>query len=390
MDKKILFLYSRDVEINDSGASKTMILLIQYLSRNGYECHCLFKIKNDSNYNIFYHEKGGNEKDSIRKVVIENDIHIVLAPEARLYASILSTSLKGLNCKIITALHSKPGYDRLRLHILLCESLKYNQKILGKIRAFFLLLIYPIFYIIYILRDYIVFRNAYKKSDYLILLSESYINEFSSIYHVSKDKLRAIGNPVSFNIYADDRIIDNKEKKVLIVARFEERSKRILVALKAWKLVQDRFPDWTFEIVGFGRSLPLYQEFIQKNRLTRVFFKGRQVPLIYYKSASLFLMTSAYEGWPMTLVESMQMGCVPVVMDSYSALHSIIEDRINGYIVTDGDIEAFANIMADLMTNELKCKTMAKQAVIKSHTWEPDKICSRYKDLLDSIIELYV
>lgn len=37
-------------------------------------------------------------------------------------------------------------------------------------------------------------------------------------------------------------------------------------------------------------------------------------------------MTSAFEGFGMTLVEAQQYGVVPIVMDSYKSLHDIIKN----------------------------------------------------------------
>ncbi len=385
-EKKVLFTYSRDIDINDSGAARTLILLIKYLSNNGYECHCLFNIEDGPQDNVVYHKKSTNEAEQVYEIVTAYNIPIVLACEGRLYASKLSSALNNSNCKLVTALHSKPGYDRKRLYILLYESMRYNPSLIKRVRAAMMLFFYPIFYVMYCVKDYRTFRATYKYSDILVLLCESYIKEFSQIYHVESDKLRAICNPVSFDIYADDSIIDNKDNKLLIVARFEERSKRLLMALKIWRMIQDKCPDWSLEIVGYGRSLPLYKDYIAKHNLKRVFFTGKQPPLEHYKSASIFMMTSAFEGWPMTLAESMQMGCVPVAMDSYSSLHEIIDDSVNGFIVPNCDVKAYASILSVLMQHKGLRNEVGRQAVNKTHIWEPDNVFGKYKSLFDELI----
>ena len=55
-------------------------------------------------------------------------------------------------------------------------------------------------------------------------------------------------------------------------------------------------------------------------RLERIFFEGRQDPRPYYRESSLFMMTSLYEGWPMTINESLQFGCVPFAFDVNSVI----------------------------------------------------------------------
>ena len=387
MKKKIFFLYSRDIERNDSGGSRTLIMQIEYLASHGFECHCLFNIIDGPKENVVYYQKENDYIKQARRIIVENNIHIAMIPEAFYYAESLSKTFKGTNCKIVSALHSKPGYDRCRLYILLLESMCYNESIVKRLRAAVLLLIYPVFYLLYCLQDYKRFHNAYVNVDYLVLLAKSFIPEYSRIYNVPQEKLRAVGNAISFDQFATDQDIENKNKTILIVARFEERSKRILMSLKIWEQIQDRYPDWNLEIVGFGRSKPLYVDYIKKHELKRVTLAGKQAPLEYYKRASIFMMTSAYEGWGMTIVEAMQMGCVPVVMDSFSALYEIVDKGVNGYIVENSNLKQFADKLSSLIENSDLRKNLAIAAVQKSHAWEPDKVYSKYADIYNSILE---
>lgn len=65
-------------------------------------------------------------------------------------------------------------------------------------------------------------------------------------------------------------------------------------------------------------------------------------------------MTSAFEGFPMTLVEAEQFGCVPIVMDSFSSLSSIITDGKNERIIANHDEDGFLSAMEELMANPEK------------------------------------
>lgn len=64
--------------------------------------------------------------------------------------------------------------------------------------------------------------------------------------------------------------------------------------------------------------------------LKNVLFEGRQNPLSYYRRAAVFLMTSLFEGFGVTLTEAQQMGVVPMAMDSFEAVHDIINHRVSG------------------------------------------------------------
>lgn len=385
--KRVLFLYSRNIEINDSGGARTTILLVKYLANHGYKCFTLFRIENFSHENVRFVCGNSSNPNDIEMAIEKYKISAIVIPEGVVLTKVARKAVINKDVKIISALHSKPGYERLRLHVLLKESMYYNERISKRIRAFLLLCAYPLFYSIYKWTYYFKFRNVYKFCDYLILLSKEFIPEFCNLYNVSPKKLLAIGNPISFDEFATCEDIKRKKKNILIVARFDERAKRLLVALQIWQSVMDRYPDWTLQIVGFGRSLPVYEHYIKKHKLKNVILLGKHAPKEYYRKASIFMMTSAFEGWGMTVVEAMQMGCVPIVMDSFSSIHSIIDDGVNGVITRDNDIvEYVAKLcsLIDCIDNRYK---MAFNAIEKSHTWEPDNTSNEYKKLLDKIFQ---
>lgn len=158
--------------------------------------------------------------------------------------------------------------------------------------------------------------------------------------------------------YSEQTKIEYSKKKnqVLIVSRFSESEKRILFALKAWKKIQQHIINnkWELIIVGFGKDESLYRDYVKLNKLQNVIFTGKQEPFKYYKESSIFLMTSAFEGFGLTLTESQQMGVVPIVMDSFPSLHDIVINGYNGIIVANNDVTSMAEALKDLIINENK------------------------------------
>ena len=65
-------------------------------------------------------------------------------------------------------------------------------------------------------------------------------------------------------------------------------------------------------------------------------------------------MTSSYEGWPMVLMEAMSFGCVPVVYDSFEAVHGIIDDGNDGLIVRKFDVSEMSAAILNLIHDEDK------------------------------------
>ena len=121
-------------------------------------------------------------------------------------------------------------------------------------------------------------------------------------------------------------------------------------------------------------------------RLERITFEGRKNPELYYTRASIFLMTSAYEGWPMTIGEALQKGCVPVVMDSFSAVYDMITDGKEGFITPNGHLKSFIGKVRFLMDNPMECARMATNGIKSCKRFTIDNIGQKWVDLLKSVI----
>jgi len=230
------------------------------------------------------------------------------------------------------------------------------------------------------------YRVPLDSCDKLVVLSKYYFDTYAYFADTKpNNKMTAIGNALRFNEYASKQDIEKKEKTILVVARFDEDIKRVSLQLRAWKQICDdsQFADWKFQIVGDGRDKDFYKYLVRKWNLPRVEFTGRQDPKEYYRKASLFLMTSTAEGWGMVLTEAQQMGVPIIAMDSYGALHDIIENGVNGRIVPNDDLKAFQAAIKELMLNDGLRQKMAITSVKLSKRFEIEKILQKWLQLFN-------
>jgi len=229
------------------------------------------------------------------------------------------------------------------------------------------------------------YNRISKSSDKFVLLSPSFISTLKNTFRIQNTtKICAIPNPLSFNTFATEDDIAKKEKIVLIVARFIENQKRILLALKIWKYIESfGYQGWKLVIVGYGTSENLYEEYINQNHVENVELVGKKDPYPYFKTASIFMMTSAYEGWGMTLTEAQQMGVVPIAFDSYSALHDIITDNQNGLIIENNSTYQFGDKLYELMMDTEGRRKIAVAAVASSYRFELSKIIEKWIRLFE-------
>lgn len=234
------------------------------------------------------------------------------------------------------------------------------------------------------------YRNAYKYADRVYVLSNGYLKGYQDYAGLKESqKLAAMPNCLSFSETYDTRQIAEKQHEVIVVARMEELSKRITLMLKIWQQVEQsgQAKDWTFKLVGDGPHLPMYKQMAQDLQLKQVSFEGRQNPIPYYKNASIFLMTSAFEGFPMTLIEAQQFGTVPVVFNSFETLSDVVCHERNGLIVPDGNLEMFTQQLLRLIGNQEMREEMAKNAAHDCQRFSQESICQNWKEQIENIVK---
>ena len=115
--------------------------------------------------------------------------------------------------------------------------------------------------------------------------------------------------------------------------------------------------------------------------LTNISFEGFKSPEPYYKEASVFCLTSAYEGFGLVLVEAMSYGVVPVAFNSYGAAEDVIDNCVNGYLVKPFDKQGYIKIVEYLIGDKLRLLEMSTQSVLKAKAFSVDNIGNQWVKL---------
>lgn len=245
---------------------------------------------------------------------------------------------------------------------------------------------YPLGYEKRMLQGRRLYRFIYEHADAVVLLSSRFQKEFCRVAGLrSGGKLRALSNPL---LIAPPEALPPKRKEILYVGRLPWQHKRVDRILRAWHLLEAEFPDWQLTIVGDvddGDGASRYQELSRDLHLQRVSFEGLQVPDAYYARASIFCMSSSNEGFGLVLTEAQAAGCVPVAFDSYSAVHDIIEDGVNGCLVKPFDIKAYADTLRRLMGDEAKLAAMSAAARESVKRFTSERIFAECEKLLQEV-----
>lgn len=133
--------------------------------------------------------------------------------------------------------------------------------------------------------------------------------------------------------------------------------------LRAWYTITSNFPQWRLAIIGAGPDEQALRTQIAGLNISASAalvapIKGLQA---VYQHADLLAMSSRTEGFPMVLLEAMAAG-VPVVSFNCTGPDVIVRHGVDGLLVPQDDIAAFANALAVLMKEDEKCRSLGERA----------------------------
>lgn len=136
--------------------------------------------------------------------------------------------------------------------------------------------------------------------------------------------------PVILPIYVDVKKIIEKKPEISLVAKYPEfdflilmmsrlePEKNIQLGLRAFKKVVSRFPNSGLVVVGSGSEEAKLREIVRTESLENnvKFEPWSNDPISYYKTADVFLSTSNFEGYGLSMVEAVLAGCRLVATDA--------------------------------------------------------------------------
>ena len=137
---------------------------------------------------------------------------------------------------------------------------------------------------------------------------------------------------------------------------------------KNWPLflrVAARFPEVDFVIAGTGPE----EQALRREAPGNVRFIGFRDSREVLAAADVFMLTSDYEGMPMTLLEAMACG-VPSVVSDVDGCREILHDGEGGVTARPGDVEDFAEKLFPFLKDaELRSLqgNLARERVLRDH-----------------------
>jgi glycosyltransferase involved in cell wall biosynthesis len=108
-----------------------------------------------------------------------------------------------------------------------------------------------------------------------------------------------------------------------------------------------------------------------------------------FEQSDVLLLTSEYEGLPMTVLEAMGRGCIPVLTDIESGIPELVRDGNNGFSVPVGDTVAFAERLTLLQRQPDLRERLSAAAydTVSGQGYRMEAMTERYVKLFEQVME---
>lgn len=340
----------------------------------------------DARIKLYQQDDYSRSKENVaklRKVLVDDKIDIIINQWGLPYTPIKTArkAAKGLDVKIISVYHNAPSFNgriqKMNIALMECEN-PLKRIALKTIKAAYRQVTsHAMGYI-------------YRKSNLFLVLSDCYIEEFQKFTGVKEIlKLGVMTNPVTVDkggyVYESGK----KLKEIIYVGRLDFVQKRVYRVIDTWNYLEEKFPDWRLTIVGDGEDRANLEGHVKALGLKHVSFEGFKSPIDYYKRASILMLTSDFEGFPLVLAECMSVGVVPVVYNSYAAVGDIISDGKDGIVIpfcAEGyRADVAAQMVAKIMKDDILRNDMALAAIETSKNYSVDEIYNKWLSIMRAL-----
>lgn len=217
------------------------------------------------------------------------------------------------------------------------------------------------------------YKIGYSFADHYIAVSEGVKQDMISYYGMDPATVTRIYNPlVNHTIFektkepVDHPWIKGGYKIIMTMGRMVPQKDHITL-LHAFSILKKTM-DVKLMIMGDTEQDPVYAGRVRgqisklglQDSVELAGFKSN--PFKYLSKASLFVLSSEYEGLPGSLVQAMACGCPVVSTDCPSGPAEILEDGKYGKLVSVGDAEQLALAMADSLNRQHQIVKIKKRA----------------------------
>lgn len=197
-----------------------------------------------------------------------------------------------------------------------------------------------------------------------------------------RDKSVIIPNPVVVHELASPE----KDKVIVTVGRLEKQKNQKML-IDAFSTFHSSHPDYRLRFFGRGSLEAELKAQVDNLGLTDVVDFMGNVNDVHHqiRTASLFVLTSDFEGLSNALIEAMMMG-LPCISTDCAGADEIIDNGESGIIIKRGDVPALTEAISKLVDDRKTAEEYAVMAHQRAEDrFDANNVCERWKKLVEEV-----
>lgn len=207
-------------------------------------------------------------------------------------------------------------------------------------------------------------------------ISNIIAKETNELYKITDTP--TIYNPVDVKKFASPAKKEHSTFTFITVGRMSEQKNQKLL-LETFASVRKERPNTKLIFAGDGVLKDDLLVLANKLELDNVEFLGNVTNIEnYYAESDVFVLSSIYEGLPMTILEAMAAG-LAIVSTDVGGVKDIVTN--NGLLVPSQNLEALKEAMISLIDNRQQLLELSKNSYNNAQKFDIKEIAEQYEDL---------
>lgn len=235
-----------------------------------------------------------------------------------------------------------------------------------------------------------ILNKVVKKADIIRVVSRKIKTDLIRKHKIPENIVYLL--PIHVDLSKYEKNVLNKEferkyekwDKIALMASRLTEEKAVHVGVKAFATISKYFPKTALIVVGDGPKKRNLQRLTESLNLSdKVFFEGWMSNMSdAYNLADVFINTSLYEGYGMSLVEASASDCM-LITTRVGIAHDFLPNE--AIVLNQGDISGFASALTEILSDDEKRIRMARSlhSKIKIESISFDEYLRRYKLILE-------